>query len=92
MRDFLEGIPEELHEQAIRKRLRFLEWIGVICGSWIAALIFGITWTEIGIHNYALLVAFISITLVATYFYHRTKALLRKLPKESNHSLGKNIK
>ena len=78
MTDFLEGVPVELHEQAIRKRLRLLEWIGVLCGSWIAALIFGITWIEIGIHNYVLLVVFILMTLVATYFYFRTKALLKK--------------
>lgn len=76
MGDFLEGVPADMREQAIRKRLRLLEWIGVLCGCWIAALIPSIIWFKIGIHNYALLVVFTSITLVATYFYFKTKALL----------------
>ena len=63
-------------EQAIRKRLRLLEWIGIICGCWIVAFISGILWFGIGIYNYALLAVFISITLVANYFYFRTKTLL----------------
>ncbi len=76
MSDFLEGVPKELHEQAIRKRPRLLEWIGVICGLALFAFIPGTLGT--GGEVYILLVVvFVIITLIATYVYLRTKARLK---------------
>jgi hypothetical protein len=78
MSDFLEGVPIELHENVIRRRLRFLEWIGVFCGCGIAGMLSGLLVIETSVTNYILLAVFISTTLVATFFYHRTKARLKR--------------
>jgi membrane protein DedA with SNARE-associated domain len=76
MSDFLEGVPIELHENFIRRRLRLLEWIGSICGFLVFILFPYTLGTGWEIYLFIVLVLVI-IILITVLVYIRTRALLK---------------